>query len=88
MSASSERPRPISVLPIAKVEAPPSRAVDTFLKYLVAEDARYFDHHGFDAWMIRRALAADLQAGELSRGASTITQQVARNLYLSGERSL
>jgi hypothetical protein len=56
--------------------------------FLAAEDGRFFVHHGFDVDRIRHALGADLDAGRFDRGASTITQQVAKNLFLSGERTL
>jgi hypothetical protein len=63
----------------------PAHVVDAFLE---AEDSRFFHHRGFDLAMIRRALAADLEAGRFERGASTVTQQLAKNLFLSGERTL
>ena len=56
--------------------------------FLVAEDGRFFSHHGFDVERIGHALAADLDAGRFDRGASTITQQVAKNLWLGGERTV
>ena len=56
--------------------------------FLVSEDGRFFQHHGFDVDRIGHALAADLDAGRFDRGASTITQQVAKNLWLSDERTL
>jgi monofunctional biosynthetic peptidoglycan transglycosylase len=68
--------------PLASLPAPLQRA------FLIAEDSRFFRHHGFDGEMIRRALAADLGAGQLQRGASTISQQVVKNLFLSGERTV
>jgi membrane peptidoglycan carboxypeptidase len=55
--------------------------------FLVSEDGRFFQHHGFDQEMIRHALAADLSLGRIDRGASTLTQQLVKNLYLSGERT-
>jgi hypothetical protein len=56
--------------------------------FLVAEDGRFFQHHGFDVDRIGHALAADLDAGRFDRGASTITQQVAKNLWLGHERTV
>jgi hypothetical protein len=56
--------------------------------FVAAEDARFFRHHGFDPEMIRHALAHDLSAGRIDKGASTITQQTVKNLFLSGERTL
>jgi len=62
----------------------PPHAVRTFL---VSEDGHFFQHHGFDLDMIRRALVADLVLGRIDRGASTLSQQLVKNLYLSGERT-
>ncbi len=55
---------------------------------VAAEDASFFTHEGFDWEGIKDAALYDLEKGELKRGGSTITQQLAKNLYLSPERSL
>jgi len=55
---------------------------------LVAEDAKFYSHGGFDVEQIEYAIVANHQAGRQARGASTITQQVAKNLFLSGEREM
>jgi monofunctional glycosyltransferase len=55
---------------------------------LIAEDAKFFEHEGFDLEQIEYALVANHQAGKKARGASTITQQVAKNLYLSKEKEM
>lgn len=55
---------------------------------VVAEDASFFIHDGFDWEGIKEAAKYNIEAGELKRGGSTITQQLAKNLYLSSERSL
>ncbi len=55
---------------------------------LIAEDAKFFEHQGFDLEQIEYALVANHQAGKKARGASTITQQVAKNLYLSKEKEM
>lgn len=55
---------------------------------VVAEDASFFTHEGFDWEGIKDAARYNLEAGKLKRGGSTITQQLAKNLYLSSERSL
>src|SRR5687767_3505243 len=47
---------------------------------LVAEDVNFFSHGGFDTGEIREALKDALEDGTLRRGASTITQQLAKNL--------
>jgi monofunctional biosynthetic peptidoglycan transglycosylase len=52
------------------------------------EDASFFTHEGFDWEGIKDAALYNLEAGKLKRGGSTITQQLAKNLYLSSERSL
>jgi len=56
--------------------------------FRVAEDLRFFDHRGFDAEQIRRALIHDIEQRAFSRGASTISQQVVKNLFLTHERTL
>lgn len=55
---------------------------------IAAEDASFFMHEGFDWEGMKDAAIHNLEAGELKRGGSTITQQLAKNLYLSTERSL
>ena len=55
---------------------------------VAAEDAAFFTHEGFDWEGIKDAALYNLEAGKLKRGGSTITQQLAKNLYLSSERSL
>jgi monofunctional biosynthetic peptidoglycan transglycosylase len=55
---------------------------------VAAEDASFFLHEGFDWEGMKDAALYDLEKGELKRGGSTITQQLAKNLYLSSERSL
>jgi penicillin-binding protein 1B len=54
---------------------------------IASEDARFYDHRGLDPLGVARALWVDLLAGAAVQGGSTITQQVAKNLYLSGERT-
>jgi monofunctional biosynthetic peptidoglycan transglycosylase len=55
---------------------------------LIAEDDKFWGHEGFDYEAIRRAIERDLKAKKLKFGGSTISQQLARNLYLSPEKSL
>jgi penicillin-binding protein 1A len=52
------------------------------------EDRRFYEHRGFDAMGIARAIVTDLKAGRAAQGASTITQQLARNLFLSSDRTM
>ena len=54
---------------------------------LVAEDAAFFDHDGIDLKELRASLEANWEDGRFTRGASTITQQLAKNLYLSPSRN-
>ncbi len=54
---------------------------------LVAEDAGFWGHEGIDLAEIKKALETDWERGTLMRGASTITQQLAKNLYLSPTRN-
>jgi len=55
---------------------------------LATEDRRFFEHFGIDVLGTLRALATNLNAGETVQGGSTLTQQLAKNLFLSSERSL
>ena len=54
---------------------------------VAAEDARFLDHEGFDWEAIVQARAKNEQRGRIVAGASTISQQLAKNLFLSGTRS-
>ena len=69
-------------VPLSRVSPALQRAV------LVAEDASFYHHHGFDWEGIRGAATRNWDRGELRRGGSTITQQLAKNLYLSSEKNL
>lgn len=55
---------------------------------VVSEDWAFFQHKGYDANQIREAIKEDWEAGHFARGASTITQQVVRNVFLHKEKSL
>jgi len=54
---------------------------------LASEDANFFRHGGIDAMGVARAAVTDLRAGRVVEGASTITMQLARSLFLSRERT-
>ena len=56
--------------------------------FVVLEDANFWTHDGFDREQMARAFWYNLGVGRPSRGASTITQQTARNLWLGGARTL
>ncbi|MCM3718452.1 transglycosylase domain-containing protein [Fictibacillus phosphorivorans] len=51
------------------------------------EDKSFYDHHGFDFKRIAGAILADIKAGSKVQGASTITQQYARNLFLTHDKT-
>ncbi len=53
-----------------------------------AEDHRYYYHFGIDPLGIARAAIVDIQAGSIVEGGSTLTQQLAKNLFLSPERTM
>jgi monofunctional biosynthetic peptidoglycan transglycosylase len=55
---------------------------------LASEDANFFGHDGIDWEAIRDAAEHDIKVGRFARGASTVTQQLARNLWLGTEKSL
>jgi monofunctional glycosyltransferase len=54
---------------------------------IVAEDANFYQHEGIDIKAIKNAIKYDLKKKSLARGASTITQQTAKNLFLSREKT-
>ncbi|HZC16998.1 MAG TPA: PBP1A family penicillin-binding protein [Caulobacteraceae bacterium] len=56
--------------------------------FVAIEDRRFYSHPGFDAMGMARALVADLGQGRAAQGASTITQQLARNLFLTSDRTV
>jgi monofunctional glycosyltransferase len=68
-------------VPYNRISAHLKRAV------VVAEDAKFLDHRGFDWEAIQKAYERNLQEGEVVSGASTISQQLAKNLFLSSHRS-
>jgi penicillin-binding protein 1A len=69
--------------PLAATELPPL-LVDAVV---AIEDRRFFDHSGIDVRGIVRALTADLEAGAIREGGSTITQQLAKLEYAGSQRS-
>ena len=69
-------------VPLARISPHLQRAV------IVAEDASFYRHRGFDWEGLREAVTRDWEKGQLRRGGSTITQQLVKNLYLSPEKSL
>jgi penicillin-binding protein 1A len=81
----------LGVIPAERNRTPVSRAqISPWApKATVAiEDRRFYSHGGVDPVGIARALVADVRAGKVVQGGSTITQELVRNLYLSRERTL
>lgn len=68
----------------------PSGRIPAEMKWAVilAEDSNFYKHEGFDVKAIKSAIKYDLEKKSLKRGASTITQQTAKNLFLSREKSI
>jgi monofunctional glycosyltransferase len=66
----------------------PYRRISPHLKraVLVAEDSAFFEHEGVDIEQLKAAIEKAIESGDAPRGASTITQQLAKNLYLSPSR--
>ncbi|WP_425589624.1 transglycosylase domain-containing protein [Fictibacillus terranigra] len=56
--------------------------------FVAVEDTRFYEHHGLDFRSIARAVYRDIAAGHKVEGGSTITQQLAKNVFLSHEKSL
>ncbi|WP_040570956.1 penicillin-binding protein 1A [Methyloversatilis thermotolerans] len=71
-----------SVVPIGQVPESLKHAI------IAAEDERFYQHSGIDYVGVARAALSNLTSGGRSQGASTITMQVARNFFLSSERTL
>jgi hypothetical protein len=81
--------RPIDVSP-SSPDFVPLREVPPLLvrTVLLGEDAGFFGHHGIDLAEVPSAILTDWSRGNAARGASTITQQLAKNLFLSREKRL
>ncbi|MBI6203441.1 peptidoglycan glycosyltransferase/peptidoglycan DD-transpeptidase MrcA [Providencia rettgeri] len=71
-------------IPLPLAEIPPLM----IKAFIATEDSRFYDHHGIDPIGIFRAITVMASSGHASQGASTITQQLARNFYLSPEKTL
>lgn len=78
----AERGAPHEYVPLDKMaKALPAAVVAT-------EDRRFFDHYGVDPVGMLRAMFANLRAGRFAQGGSTLTQQLAKNLFLTQDRTL
>ena len=75
-------PGTVDWVPYAKI----SRNMETAV--LICEDGGFFFHRGFDFRAMEKAIHADVLAGRFVRGASTISMQLAKNLYLGREKTL
>ena len=70
-----------SVVPLEDMPPALKRAV------IAIEDERYYRHHGIDPRGVARATLRNIQAGGVSQGGSTLTQQLAKNMFLSADRT-
>lgn len=68
----------------------PGGSIPAEMKWAVilAEDANFYKHEGVDVKAIKNAIRHDLEKKSFARGASTLTQQLAKNLYLSREKTI
>ena len=68
----------------------PLAAIPDELKWavIVAEDANFYEHGGIDVSAVKEAIKYDLKRKRMALGASTITQQLAKNLFLSRDKSI
>ncbi len=55
---------------------------------VATEDRRFYDHNGLDPYGLMRAMFANVRAGRYAQGGSTLTQQLAKNLFLNSERTI
>ena len=76
-------------LPTLRWSAVPLKEVPQHLlrAFVVAEDYRFYDHHGFDFEAIKEAMDRNMERHKVTHGASTISQQTVKNLFLSPSRS-
>nr|WP_214651557.1 PBP1A family penicillin-binding protein [Vibrio anguillarum] len=68
-----------------RIEEIPPELIEAII---ATEDSRFYEHYGFDPIGITRAAVAVIASGSAKQGASTITQQLARNFYLSNEKKI
>ncbi|MGH8559547.1 MAG: penicillin-binding protein 1B [Methylococcales bacterium] len=70
---------------LVKLDQVPKQLIQALL---ATEDRDFYEHHGISLKSIARAVIANLRAGDLVQGGSTITQQLVKNFYLNSERTL
>jgi penicillin-binding protein 1B len=93
LSAVLLEPEPLSLLGSSATRMSLPKPLSVFPKHLVnaviaIEDERFYSHFGIDPIGIARAAAVNFKSGRFAQGGSTLTQQLAKNLLLSSERSL
>lgn len=76
LSSSNMTPMPLEEIPTNLQNA-----------MIAIEDQRFYEHSGIDPLGILRALFQDIKNGDLAEGGSTITQQLAKNMFLSSEKT-
>jgi monofunctional biosynthetic peptidoglycan transglycosylase len=82
LAAHTRYTKRYSFVPLARISPALQHAVTA------AEDARFYQHHGIDWKEFQKVIDTDLEEGQLGRGASTITQQLLKNLFLTTHRSI
>ncbi len=80
----------ISQLSSSRIEPVTGQQIPLIMKnaIIAVEDRRYYEHKGVDLRSISRALYRDVITGDFSEGGSTITQQLAKNLFLASDKTL
>ncbi len=58
------------------------------MQWVAIEDERFYNHYGIDVVGIMRAMVTNVKAGRIVQGASTLTQQLVKNAFLSSEKTL
>ncbi|MCU6797156.1 PBP1A family penicillin-binding protein [Paenibacillus sp. WQ 127069] len=82
--------QPASQLSSSRIEPVPLKQIPLELRNAViaVEDRRFYEHSGVDIWSITRALWRDLISGSMKEGGSTLTQQLAKNLFLQSDKTI
>jgi monofunctional biosynthetic peptidoglycan transglycosylase len=70
------------IVPLSRISVQLQHAV------IAAEDGRFYEHHGIDWLELRKVADRSVERGKLGRGASTITHQLVKNLFLTTSRSV
>lgn len=70
-----------TTMPLGRISSELQHAV------IAAEDGRFYEHHGIDWKQVRQVAEDSRESGEITRGASTITQQVVKNLFFTTHRN-